>query len=144
MEKKSFYDFPIWKLGDQHINIKDQLEILVVTFSSSVAYHSHVEKRRQTSMCAMCGLLSIGCCYLGLSAEVAMCELVSIGCCYPGLSTEVKVHFRKTIRLPSLLYGIGKIELRAKDLWEIERSKSNIVNNWLPIALSPHVLNECC
>ena len=106
--KNLFHDFPIWKLGDQHIDIEDQLEILGTTFSSSMSYHNHIEKRCQASRRAMCGL-------------------ASIGCCYPGHSTEVEIHLWKTIGLPSLLYGMENLELRAKELREIEKSQSSII-----------------
>ena len=51
-----------------------------------------------------------------------MCGLASIGSCYPGLSKEVKVHLCKTIGYPSLLYGMENLELRAKDLRDLEKS----------------------
>ena len=68
-----FYDFPIWRLGDQHIDVEDRLEILGIQFSSSMSCHNHVEKRCQAS-------------------RRAICWLASVICCYPGLSMEVKVH----------------------------------------------------
>ena len=57
--KNPYHDLPIWKLGDQHNDIEDQLEILGTTFSSSMSYHSLVEKRCQASRRAMCGRASI-------------------------------------------------------------------------------------
>ena len=117
--KNSFHDFPIWKLGDQHIDIEDQLEILGTTFSSSMSYHSHVEKRCQASRRAMCGI-------------------ASIGCCYPGLSSEVKIHLWKTIGLPSLLYGMENLELRAKELRELEKLQSSIIKRTTGFPLRCH------
>ena len=117
--KNPFHDLPIWKLGDQNIDIEDQLEILGTTFSSSMSYHSHVEKRCQASRRAMCGL-------------------ASIGYCYPGLSTEVKVHLWKTVGLPSLLYGMENLELRAKDLREPEKLQSSIVKRTTGLPLRCH------
>ena len=117
--KNPFHDFPTWKLDDQHIDVEDQLETLGTTFSSSMSYHSHIEKRRQASRRAMCGL-------------------ASIGCCYPGLSTEVKVHLWKTIGLPSLLYGRKNLELRARNLRELEKWQSSIVKRTTGFPLRCH------
>ena len=117
--KNPFHDLPIWKLGDKNIDIEDQLEILGTTFSSSMSYHSHVNKRCQASRRAMCGL-------------------ASIGCCYPGFSTEVKVHLWKTVGLPTLLYGMENLELRAKDLRELEKLQSSIVKRTTGLPLHCH------
>ena len=117
--KNPFHDFPIWKLGDQHIDIEDHLEILGTTFSSSMSYHSHVEKHCQVSRRTMCGL-------------------ASIGCCYPGLSTEVKIHLWKTIGLPSLLYGMENLELRVKELREPEKLQSSIIKRTTGFPLRCH------
>ena len=67
-----------------------------------------------------------------------MCGLASIGCCYPGLSTEVKVHLWKTVGLPSLLYGMENLELRAKDLRELEKFQSSIVKRTTGLPLRCH------
>ena len=67
-----------------------------------------------------------------------MCGLASISCCYPGLSTEVKVHIWKTIGLPSLLYGMENLELRTKDLRELEKLQSSIVKRSTGFPLRCH------
>ena len=69
-----------------------------------MSYHSHVEQ----------------------NAAKPEGALPSIGCCYPFFSTEVKVHLWKAIGLPALLYGMENVELRAKDLRELEKLQSSM------------------
>ena len=60
------------------------------------------------------------------------------GCHQLATATRVKVHLWKIISFPSLLYGMENLELRAKDLRELEKLQSSIVKRTIGFPLRCH------
>ena len=100
------FQFAHWV--SKKLKTKTNCKILGTTFSSSMSYHSHVEKNAAKPEGALCAG------YHQLAAATRF------------FSTEVKVHLWKAIGLPALLYGLENVELWAKDLRELEKLQSSI------------------
>ena len=111
---------PTWHLGQQKIDTVDSLEILGVTFSSSLSANEHIEKRIQSSRRAMYSLSGIGCSYPG------------------GLSSDVKAHLWKTIGVPSLVYGVESINVTSSSKKRMECTQASTVKRIVGIRNRSH------
>ena len=105
-----FVNTPVWYLGNNVMNTVNSLDILGVTFTSSINYDSHIQTRVQ-------------------KCKRSMYSLSNIGMCYPGLNTSSKTHLFRTVCKPSLMYGVACINTTKKHLNNLNSAQGFIIKN---------------
>jgi retron-type reverse transcriptase len=116
---KLFKTAPQWLLGEQEIEIVNELEILGCCFDNKLSGNYHIEKRIQ-------------------ACRKAMYSLSEIGCCYPGLSSDVKTHLWKSIGQPTLLYGLDSMYINGANLKRLNTTQASFIKRILGFKQRTH------
>ena len=114
-----FVNTPVWYLGNNVMNTVNSLEILGVTFTSSINYDSHIQTRVQ-------------------KCKRSMYSLSNIGMCYPGLNTSSKTHLFRTVCKPSLMYGVECINTTKKHINNLNSAQGFIIKNVCGLSKRSH------
>ena len=92
---KCFTTPPEWFMGDQAMELVDNLDILGVNFTSNMKYDIHINTRVQ-------------------KCKRSMYALSNSGMRYPGLSSSTKSHLFRSVCQPTLMYGVECFNVTSK------------------------------
>ena len=110
---------PAWKLNDDIITNRDEVDVLGVTLTSNLSASVHVKNRIS-------------------SARRRLFGLQNDGLCFPGLSSGVKCYLWKTAVCPILNFGCHTLELSPGDIKSLESLQSDCVKRFLGIPKRSH------
>ena len=101
---------PEWFMGDQAMELVDNLDVLGVNFTSNMKYDIHINTRVQ-------------------KCKRSMYALSNSGMRYPGLSSSTKSHLFRSVCQPTLMYGVECLNVTSKNINDLNSAQGSVIKH---------------